>query len=161
MKNSVKSYLSAFVGAATLAVVSVSGAQAQSATNCNTIEAIGNSNATSIMSAINARSAGQTHRINRRKQLRLNSISSLSFNDCNVTINADVTLIRKIRRNARGNMRMTARVNSFDPTRNQICLSGSRVDSLRLSRTLRLGEAVYRWIANRALPGTQCFSLRR
>ncbi len=156
-KTNIKRYLASGLLASTLAVAATT-AQAQSI-NCARVASDGAAYSAIIVASLNRDVAGASHRLNRRKTLRVNSVDSISFSGCNVAINANVTLVRKIRRNARGNMRLTARVTELNTSGNRVCLGNARVDSLRLSNTLRVGEAAYRWVANRVIPGTECRAL--
>jgi len=146
-----------FVAAATV-VTAIAGFSGAASANCNLIQNIGNNarvNA-SILAQINAGAAGSETRISRRKRLRVNRISRVSFSGCRTHIDANVTLKRRIRRNAHGNVRMSAQV-SFATRR--LCILRPRVDRIRLSRTTRLGEAVYRAVANRAMPSGRCYAI--
>lgn len=131
-------------------------AQAQSV-SCAVVEALGRPMIPTIVNEINSSVAGTSHRISRRKSLLIHRTRSLGIEGCQVNASFDVTLRRKIRRNAHGQFRIAANVVSV--ARDRICLSNVRVTNINLSRTLRIGEAVYRGVANRAIPNNQCFSL--
>jgi hypothetical protein len=132
------------------------GATAQ-ALDCGSVEEFGNNFSNIILNQVNNRVAGTSKRINRRKTLRINRVESLSFSGCTVYTKANVTLKRKIRRDAHGHVRMKATVSSFNG--NRVCLRSPRVTSVSLSRTLKIGEAVYRWVANKILPQSICFNI--
>jgi len=138
------------------AIATVPASPAHGAPNCNVVEAFGNALTPQILARINAGAAGQSHRINRRKTLQIVGVDRLSFAGCDVRLRSQVTLKRKVRRDARGHVGMTARVVSFSAT--EVCIADPRVTSVSLSRTLRIGERVYRWVAGKTLPKTMCFT---
>lgn len=129
------------------------------AIDCNAAQRLGNSVRSSIISQLNGRFAGASQRINRRKTVRINRISSISFNGCNVTARANVTLKRKIRRDAHGTATVRAKISSFNLGSKRVCFKNVNLSALSLSRTLGIGERFYRWIANKVLPNNQCLSL--
>ena len=106
--------------------------------------------------------AGFEQRINRRKTLRINRLESASFNGCQVDINLNVTLKRRIRRDATGRVSIRANITSVNLVtggRAEICVRNPEVRSVHLSHTLRIGEAFYRRAANRALPDNTCVTV--
>ena len=75
-------------------------------------------------------------------------------------VRANVTLKRKVRRDAHGTVKMQARVSSLDLAQRKICYDSARVTDVNLSRTLGIGERVYKWVANIVLPNRGCYTLR-
>jgi hypothetical protein len=124
--------------------------------NCPQLEQFGRIFQSQLLTEINRRVAGETHRINRRKSLRINRIQDISFSGCRVTVRANVTLKRKIRRDAHGTVTMRGNVTSFNPAAQRVCYSNVQVTNVNLSRTLRIGERFYRWVANKVLPNGGC-----
>lgn len=122
------------------------------ANNCNVLESV----QPLILNAVNNNVAGYSHRINRRKRLVINHLKDISFNGCRVNIAMDVTLKRKIRRDARGTVKMRADITDFSFVDKRLCYQNARVTDVNLSRTLSIGEAAYKWVANKALPNGQC-----
>lgn len=131
---------------------------AQASVNCNSVENLGNSFSGFITTQINNDVAGSSHRINRRKTLQIHRVQSLSFTGCELSTTARVTLKRKIRRDAHGTVRLTAKVHSM--AGGEICLSKVKVKSVNVSRTLRVGEWFYKLVANMVIPNNQCYRLR-
>ena len=131
---------------------------AQSGLDCNAVETLGTALSASIVDGIDDRTAGESYRINRRKTLVINSTRSVSFQDCNISVVLDVTLKRKIRRDAHGTITLNGNISSFSLPRREVCYSDLNVSDVSLSRTLRIGESVYRWAANKALPDSGCLS---
>ena len=127
------------------------------ALSCQQIQTLGNALSSHIEREINQEVAGFTQRINRRKTLVVHNVHSTSFTGCDLQTKLRVTLQRKIRRNAHGNVTLKARVASFNG--NRVCLSNVRVTNVDLSRTLGIGEWFYRQAANKAIPNNQCFNL--
>lgn len=106
-----------------------------------------------LLAALDEEIAGTEHRINRRKTLVLEGMTDISASGCELTLVADVTLERRLRRDAEGTMtlRTTVAVDRDGDTL-VVELSRVRVVDFSLSHTLEIGEAVYRAFANRALP---------
>jgi len=90
-------------------------------------------------------------RLNRRKTFEVYSARSVSTDGCDVSGRFNVKLKRKIRRDASGHMDVKARINRFTG-----CFEDIKVTELKLSYTLRVGEAIYRHVANKKLPETLC-----
>ncbi len=90
-------------------------------------------------------------KINKRKKFYVYGARSVSTNGCNITAVFDVKVARKIRRDARGTMKMTTRLDRFTG-----CLRDSKVEKFNLSYLLRIGERIYRNVANRKIPDTIC-----
>lgn len=126
--------------------------------DCAVVESLGSALSADILDGINERVSGASHRISRRKTLIINNAQSVSFSGCQLGLNLDVTLKRKIRRNAHGNIVLRGNISSFDLAEREICYTGLSVTDVDLSRTLRPGEAAYRWVANAVLPNSGCLS---
>ena len=137
------------------AAASVLPAPAHAALDCRVVESLGNHLRPQIVRGLDAQIAGHEQRISRRKTLVVHGTRSLGLRGCYLDARFDVTLKRKIRRNAHGHVRIEAKV--VEAGRDHLCLSEVRVTEVNLSRTLRIGEAVYRGVANRAIPNRQCF----
>ena len=127
--------------------------------SCGLVETFGNRFQPQLLNLINGQVAGQTKKINRRKKLRINHVEGISFSQCRMNIGLNVTLKRKIRRDAHGTVKMTGNLTSFDPNQRRVCYSNLKINSVKLSRTLKLGEKVYQWAANKALPNRGCFDI--
>lgn len=139
------------------ALTLAAAAPAQSDVSCRVVEAFGNALQDQILTQVNQVAAGHSHRINKRKSLKIHSVDSVSFTGCDVLIRSNVTLKRKVRRDAHGNVNLRAKVVRFED--DEVCIAEPKVTSVNLSRTLGVGERAYKWVANRTLPGTQCFTL--
>ncbi|MBX2811016.1 MAG: hypothetical protein KTR25_04380 [Myxococcales bacterium] len=70
--------------------------------NCSVIQTLGRAKSARIRDGLNSRFRGFEYRINRRKTLRINSINSVAFNRCRMTIAGNVTLKRRIRQDGHG-----------------------------------------------------------
>ncbi|UKO96745.1 hypothetical protein [Nostoc sp. UHCC 0870] len=127
--------------------------------NCNVVESFGNASQSQILRELNNRLAGGSHNINRRKDLRINQVENVSFNGCRITVKTNVTLERKIRRDAHGTVTIRADITSFSLPNRQLCYENAKVTDVSLSRTLGIGEAVYKWVANRVLPNKDCLGV--
>ena len=141
---------------ATLLVTAILTKSAFAALPCSTVEIIGTHMERQILDKINAQSAGQRIKINKRKTLVIKEVSNLSFSGCNALIKANVKLKRKIRRDAIGNIKLKGKVTAY--TRDEVCLSNVKVVKVNLSHTGVLGEAVYKAVANKVIKNKQCFS---
>ena len=128
------------------------------AQDCDVIEIIGTSERARVLTQLNDNVRGFEYRINRRKQLVINNIQDVRFSGCTVTVIANVTLKRRIRRNARGTAIITGNISELNTSR--VCFNNAKLNRIRLSNTLRVGEAFYRWIANKVIPNNVCYSLR-
>ena len=146
----------AFIIIATASAFAGGGAAFAQSSHCRNVETIGNGASTFILEQVNGQVAGTRERISRRKTLVIHDADQASFKGCTMTLNLNATLKRKVRRDARGDIKLKANVASFD--RNRICLSNVRVSNVSLSRTLNIGEAIYRRVANKSISNNQCFS---
>lgn len=127
------------------------------AQNCDEVERYGTYYNAMIISELNAL-LPYTHEISRRKKLRLNKIDSIAFEGCRAVIIGNVTLKRKIRRNAHGRMRMRTDVTEVSFSDRRLCLKNLKVQSVSLSRTARIGERFYKRFGNRFMPKETCVS---
>lgn len=132
---------------------------AKAEVDCTAIETLGSNFNPYILNTLNGALGGQIHRINRRKTLKIHGVNSVNFNDCSMVLELNVTLERKIRRDAHGTVAMTVNISSFEPIQRSFCYEGARLTSVDLSRTTIVGEAFYRWIANMVMPNSDCFTL--
>lgn len=137
-------------------IILTGAVQQVAAQSCTTTERIGNANKDYILSEVRSASEGATYKISSRKTMVINKIEDLYFKGCKVYVTAHVTLKRKIRRNASGRVYISATVNSLNPKK--VCLKNPKLDKVRLSNTLRIGEGFYKWIANKTLPHNMCYS---
>jgi hypothetical protein len=101
----------------------------------------------------NNRLAGREHRVSPRKTLVINSVESISGSDCDVVMEATVTLQRRIRRDAQGTMRLAGRLVLDN---GNMCIVAATVTDLRLSNTLFVGEFFYKLLAGSI---TDCLAL--
>ncbi|MBD2595472.1 hypothetical protein H6G74_14190 [Nostoc spongiaeforme FACHB-130] len=124
--------------------------------NCNVVESFGNTYNSQILRAVNDRLAGEDINVSRRKDLEINRVESISFNGCRITAKANVTLERKIRRDAHGIVTVRADITSFSLPNRQLCYDNAKVTDVSLSRTLNIGEAVYKLVANTIFPNQEC-----
>jgi hypothetical protein len=125
--------------------------------NCRVVEAFGNASRDTILANINATVAGQERRINRRKTLVIHEVDDIRFTGCDVLVDANVTLERRIRRDARGNAQVAGRVASISRERRQLCFERNpRVVRMDVSNTGIIGESMYRWVANMVQPVDRC-----
>lgn len=100
-------------------------------------------------------------RLTRRKTLFLFRFTKFEMRGCDVTFTAVVKLRRTRRRDATGTMTATGRVTSLDARNLRMCVGRLRVTRVRLSRTSRVTEALYRKVANRRIKGAFCGAARR
>ena len=128
------------------------------APDCSVVESLGTILSDSIQQKMNSQVAGDNYRISRRKSLNIHGVNKVNFKGCTVNTSMKVTLKRKIRRDAHGNIGIRANVASFNASR--VCLSNVRVTDVSLSRTLGIGENIYKMAANKAIQNNQCFSIR-
>lgn len=144
---------------AALTTLTAAPAAADPIRDCATIGTFGTLFANAFLHDMESDIAGRSYRINRRKTLVIHGVDTVTFAGCRVDATLDVTLRRRIRRDAHGTMKVHATVTSVDLQHRdgvEICIADPRLDRVRLSNTLRLGEAVYRWVANIALPDRYC-----
>lgn len=121
-----------------------------------------------VLDQLDRRVAGAEYRINRRKTLRVHGVDSLRLNGRVADARLDVTLLRRWRRDAHGTVDIRAQLdlggcrvrvdarNQAISVRGEVCLANPEVTRVSLSRTLGIGEAVYRWVANLMIPNRFC-----
>ncbi len=124
--------------------------------NCDEVNALGPALAPTILAELRSRLTGTEKELTRRKTLVLNSIDSVTVSNCRVNVNADVTLERKIRRDASGVIQLSSAINLLSAS--QVCLRDPRVDRVDLSNTGIIGESFYRTFANLIIPEDLCVS---
>jgi len=102
-----------------------------------------------------------THKISRRKKLIVKKISSVCLKFDNgrpkVVIKVDVKLSRKFRRDGNGHIDIIAEL-KFDG--DYACLYNSKLKTLKLSRTLRIGEHIYKSFAGQVIKDNTCFKYK-
>ena len=140
----------------TLGTIGTTGLTLAQGINCRVVEALGTSLRPQILAEINRQVSGTSYRINRRKTLRINRVEDIGFSGCRLTARTNVTLKRRIRRDAHGTVTLQADIPSFSLPARQVCYANARVTDVNLSRTLRIGEGVYKWVANKVLPSGGC-----
>ncbi len=125
--------------------------------NCRLVERVGNSHPVNdtILKKINDSIAGLDYKISKRKTLHIYNATKVTFKGCKIIVDADVKLKRKIRKDAKGKVKVIGVV--YRITRDKFCVKKAKVDKVRLSNTLRIGEGFYKWIANIVLPDNTCF----
>ena len=128
--------------------------------DCRSIEVFGNAQREIILRQINDSISGQEYRISKRKTLIIKNARSISFSGCEATLEVEVKLKRKIRRDANGIITVKGTVSEANFTGRRVCISNARIDKLKLSKTLRIGEALYKRVANRVFPSDRCFDLQ-
>lgn len=126
--------------------------------SCSQLEVFFNAFRPQILEQINAQAAGASHRISSRKQLIIHRVDSIRLEGCQMTAVANVTLKRKVRRDAHGTVTLRADI-SADPAARQVCYRNPHVTDVSLSHTLGIGERVYGWVANKVLPAGDCMNL--
>lgn len=137
---------------------------------CGLVESVGNNSKNDeIKRQLDVLYAGLTQEIRggKRKTFHINRTDSVRFSGCNMTIMLDVELKRKIRRDAQGKVYVEAVMQNVEFDRGSRlrsgtgCIKEAKVDKVRLSNTLRVGEAIYSWIANKSVESQQCFTFGR
>jgi len=131
---------------------------AQSRLNCRVVESVGNANSVKILNQINSEIEGVVYKISPRKKLILKKVKRVYFDGCKIIVDVEAKLKRKIRRDANGTIRISAIIDSFN--RDQVCVKKAKVDKIKLSNTLRIGEKFYKWVANKVLPNNHCFNIK-
>jgi hypothetical protein len=116
-----------------------------------------------IRMQLNARVAGLELKISNLKRLVSHGVNSITAGggNCEVTVVAQVTLERKLRRDAHGTITMRAHVDAdavTEPLTKKTILdlrfTKIHVTDVSLSHTLEIGESFYQWIANKILSNT-------
>lgn len=160
MRNKQRTVLTLIAGVALTMLVSSfaapNTARADELT-CGEIDFLGALFDARIEAELDEQVAGTSKRINRRKRLVINHIQDVRVDGCRITVVANVTLKRKIRRDARGTVTLKGNVtvDNLGGSVFDLSFSNVRVTDVSLSNTLRIGEAVYRWVANIVLPNSR------
>lgn len=110
-----------------------------------------------LLDKLNAKYEGYTYKINRRKKLvvkKITAINTVYENGFKIIITADVKLERKFRRDGNGHVDIIAdlRFNG-----NEACLSNSKLKTLKLSRTFRVLEHIFKFFAGKIIKDNTCF----
>ncbi|MBC30534.1 MAG: hypothetical protein CMH48_06775 [Muricauda sp.] len=130
--------------------------------NCNFVQSYGNAIKSKILEQINGLVAGAQYDVGATnlKKLEIKEAKNITFNGCKVTLELRVKLKRKVRRDATGTIIVTGNVHKAQLYgAKYILVKNAKVDKVRLSKTLRIGERFYKWAANRAFPNNQKFYL--
>ncbi|AKA34516.1 hypothetical protein [Flagellimonas lutaonensis] len=139
--------------------------------NCNFVQSYGNASKSKILEQINGLVAGAQYDVGATnlKKLEIKEAKNITFNGCKVTLELRVKLKRlelrvklkrKVRRDATGTIIVTGNVHKAQLYgAKYILVKNAKVDKVRLSKTLRIGERFYKWAANRAFPNNQKFYL--
>ncbi|MEM7579935.1 MAG: hypothetical protein AAF316_08785 [Cyanobacteria bacterium P01_A01_bin.80] len=143
-----------------LSFISLGNKPSVAAINCNAVETFGNAYKSQILTKIHDGVKGKSYKINRRKTLKIHGVKSISFDKCRIRVATSVTLKRKVRRDASGTVKLRTDITSFNLPAKRICYKNARVTDVNLSRTLGIGEAIYKWVANKALPNNKCITLK-
>lgn len=119
---------------------------------CNEIELVTAFARSEVLAELNSRIAGEEYRINSRKRLVIHGVNDVQVQGCEITVITQLTLKRRIRRDAHGTVtaRATVSVNSLGSNTFDVSFDNVRVTDVSLSHMLEIGEAIYRWFANRA-----------
>lgn len=88
--------------------------------------------------------AGEEIRVSKRKTLVVNWVQSVSGSYCEVMIETNVTLRRKVRRDAHGTMTLVGQLALVD---GDPCIVDTRIEDFSLSHTLVIGEFFYEKMA--------------
>jgi hypothetical protein len=105
------------------------------------------------LAIVNEGAAGYRYEISNLKTLVINRVESISGSQCHLNARANVTLKRKIRRDASGTVSMKG---DLYVNAGKICIANPTVTDVSLSHTLEIGESVYQWVANKSLPTNLC-----
>lgn len=134
-------------------VLSFSTGQASaqsSCLNCTEVETEGNASSGLLTLFLNGKISGYEYRLNRRKKLVFTRVSDIKFKGCKAYATFHVTLKRKLRKDAKGFVKVKATV--FNRTSNKILLKDLDVYNVNMSNTLEIGESIYTLIAKRKVP---------
>jgi hypothetical protein len=108
---------------------------------------------------LDSRVAGSEYKISKRKSLVIHGVEYVGPGDgpCQVVVVANVTLKRKLRADAHGTVTGKAHVtvDAVGVTTYDLFFDDIRVADVSLSNTLEIGEAIYRWVANKAIPDAE------
>lgn len=130
--------------------------------NCTFVESYGRADNASILEQVNNQVAGAVYDVGRTnlKKLEIKRARSISFDGCRVTAVLEVKLKRKVRRDAKGTIKVSGTVYyaQFYGDKH-IKVKNASVDKVSLGRTLRIGEKFYKWVADKTFPNKQRFNL--
>jgi hypothetical protein len=99
-----------------------------------------------VLVVLNAELAGYEHEINKRKTLVINDFEWVTGDECEVIMLVDVTMKRKLRKDAHGTMILEG---TLDTSGGQICLVDIQLTEFSLSHTLQVGEWFYEKLAGK------------
>jgi hypothetical protein len=99
-----------------------------------------------VLIIVNAELSGYEHEISKNKTLVLNSFESVTGDECEVVIEANVTMKRKLRKDAHGTMILEG---TLDTSGGQLCSVDTHVTDFSLSHTLGPGEWFYEKLAGK------------
>lgn len=129
------------------------------------IESVGNNpdvNAI-LLEKLREQSVGDSYEgLTNLKKIVIKDLESLRFEGCNAIAIARVVVDRKVRRNAKGTIRIkgeVVRVNNLlgKTGLKSVCISNATIKDVDVSHTFRLGEKFYKWGANKVFPNNQCY----
>lgn len=130
---------------------------------CTIVQGFGRAQNAVIKAEIDRLYAGFSYHVNKRKSVVIDHVESVTFNGCDMRIKLAGAVKRKIRRDAAGSFYVDAVMKNARldlPNRSgRGCVKDARIDKVRLSNTLRLGEAFYRKVANRFVEHNVCFDM--
>lgn len=143
------------------ALVGSETAQAQTTLSCDQIESIVAAANPLLVARFNESFAGYEKKLNRRKTLRINHLESFYTDGCSASMDLNVTLKRKIRRDATGTVEVhgTLSATLLDAHNATVCLSNPEIVDMDLSHTTELGEEFYELRGNGKLPDSACHTI--
>lgn len=130
--------------------------------NCTFVENYGNAKKASVLEQVNNEVAGAVYDVGATnlKKLKIKRAKNIFFDGCKVTVELEVELERKVRRDAEGTIFVSGTVYEAKLYGDKhIKIKNASVDKVRLGRTLRIGEAFYKWVADRTFPSKQTFRI--
>ncbi len=104
--------------------------------------------------ALDSVAKGTSIKISDRKRLVVNGVVSVTGTNCNLRAKVNVTLKRKIRRDAHGSVIVKG---TLAVKGGKMCITNTSVADVDLSNTLNIGEGVYKIVANKVMPNNFCF----
>lgn len=158
--NKMKSRLLMLVSLSVLAGMWPASSQA-SAALCRVI----NDNSREIINVLNRNVEGEVMKLTKRKKLLIKKVNRIvnaksKGRFCQINVDADVVLKRKVRKNAKGTVRVRGDIEiSTRGGRLQACVNNSKVTKLKLSHTRKLGEKIYKKVGNKMMPKQMCFPI--
>lgn len=140
---------------AVAAAVAAGAGSAAAQSSCRGVETLGRALTPQILSEMN-RQLPYEERLTKRKSAALHRVDTLDFQGCVLMMKAGVTVKRKLRRDARGHVWVKARIRDYSLPERRVCLDQIKIDKIRVSHTLKIGEAFYRNAANKRMPKAFC-----